>query len=238
MFRLALLAAMATCVFSASAASSASAAFTLSEELCGAGKVSFCWDSIKEGTSLRELVGVEPFQVEQLKNALLEWKSGGVTLHLECTSIKTKNGEILQTEPLVKPTIMEYEAITFTGCTFVTPKSCKVAAEITTNAISSEAVNQANVAEGIAIKPAAGETLFEFEVAGEECLGKGKDVVKGTIIGLWVEPDLDLKGHELKVEHADQNNLFVGANKATLEVLWDVKLTQLEATDFWDIALS
>jgi hypothetical protein len=232
---------IAACAVGPIFSSSATAAFTLLTEKCKEGKASICWDETELGGNLRELKGEEPLEAKSTKAALYEstFNKGAVAVHTECNKTTIKGGVILQTEPLVKGKVTDYEALVFEECKTILPANCKVPATIMTKALVSEAVNQAVVSEGELFKPAAGETWFEVKYSGEECLLKGTQSVTGTLICLWLVTGVDLKGQELICEHGESKLFFAATKeKLTFEVEFLIKLLALEGTDFWDIELS
>jgi hypothetical protein len=215
----------------------ASAAFTLTTELCKDGKVAICWEEKEKGTTLKELKGEEDFEENSTKAAVFEstFNKGAVPVKIECASAKTKGGKVVQNEPLVKATTITIAAIEFENCKLVTPKNCTVQTPIITKSLEGEAVNQAVVGEGFLFKRST-SIIVEIKYTGEECLLKGNQPVTGSQICLWKTPTEDLKEQLLTCEKSESKLFFdVTKEPASLELQAGIKFPSL--TDDWDIEL-
>jgi len=229
---------LAMLVVSAVGATTASAVFTLTEEKCVEGLVSFCWDTTEPGTNLRELKGKEEVQVKLTKNSLLEATPAGGTIHVECTeAVLGAASEVNQEKPLSEVGLVVITAITFNSCKMVKPLNCTVTAEIKTNAITGDPVSESDETQGVLFKPTTGTTFAEIKFSGEECLIKGIQKVTGEQICLWLTPLEDLKGQELICEHSESKLEFGSGTKvkATFEAEFLVKLPNVEKDNSWDI---
>jgi hypothetical protein len=236
--RLLLFALLAVVSASFAMTTTASAAFTLTTELCKEGKVAICWEEKEKGTVLKELKGEEAFEAKSTKASKLEstFNKGAVAVTIESASAKIKGGVVLQTEPLVKATVIDIEGIDFETSKSVKPANCTVPGTITTKAITGEAVSQTVVGEGVLLKPPAGEVLAELKYSGEECLLKGSQNITGSQICLWKTPTEDLKEQILTCEKSE-SKLFFGSTKELLTLELQVSIKFPGLTDAWDIEL-
>ena len=223
-------------------ASTASAAFTLSEEKCDGGKVAICWDSVNEGTNLRELVGEENYEIKLKKDSLLETALGGNGIHIECLKGKVGEGKVIQNSPLTVATTIKASKIDFEECKTLKPTNCTVPVTISTKGIAAEAVNQGIVTEGILIKSTEANELFTtITFSGAKCPLNGLSIkVKGSQVCLWLPilgPILDLKGQEAICEHGE-SKLKASEEPATFETEFLLTMPTLEKDDFWDVELA
>jgi hypothetical protein len=216
--------------------SPASAAFKLLEPKCTEGKTSICYDTLSEGTNLRELSGEQELQAK-LKTGTTatftaETKPEWILL---CTEVGLGAGSvILQAEPLVKETSLDFTSFAFKGCKVDSPSNCNIPASLTTNAITGVAVNQSVALEGWLLKPTSGGAWFELKLTGEECLLKGTQAVKGSQILLFSNDGVDLLAQEATTELAE-SKLEFGASAVKMTLVWALEITLPGLEDPWDI---
>jgi len=241
--RLCIAAVFAMCVVGGAMASSASAAFVLTEKACEPGHWAFCWEASLAGVGLQELTGEEEVTLTQVAGveALLEAKFGESIVHIECTSTSAVNGVVHQADPLKEPPFAT-GAIDFNTCTLLPPLSekCTIPALIETKALLAQNVSpEGETKPEVEFKPAEGEIFTEITFSGEKCptIIKGKQPVKGSQICIWEKPEVDLIDHNLACEESG-SKLKLGTNAATFLDLATVLFPKLEETDFWDVVLA
>jgi hypothetical protein len=231
---------------SAVGASSASAAFILTEVKCNEGSIiTLCWSKKEAGAELFELKGEEPFEAlldehELGEEHLLQVALGGEMVHIVCQDTHAE-GTAIQNEPLVKVPTVKVPTIVFSTCSLLAEGAgtkCELTKASAEKISSTELIGTPKTDEEITFKPAAGEIFAEFGIQKKgtaTCLAAGtKKVTDPTgITVLWIEPLVDLEGHLLWIK--EPTGLLVAEQEATLLDSLKVHFPTLELTDWWDI---
>ena len=233
---------LAAVIVSALGATTASAAFTLTETECKEGVPVFCYENeatkklfafkgVEEGTGTQE--SAEP---HLLKGNL------GESIRIEC-SAGTLTGNLTQEEPLVKAGTIVNTQLKFTGCkiteTAALVKKCKITLEKLDTRVLKGQLEGATDPPDLHITPGEGTTIAAFLIennGAEVCPAtvKGEKLIKGLVLCELLEAEVDAKVK--LVQCGTGSELTFGENAAEFDAEFELVLKN--TIDPWSVGLA
>jgi hypothetical protein len=144
------------------------------------------------------------------------------SLSSEITCTEATNTGTLDGNPTTSAELLKL-IVVFSGCTIPKPAGCSIPGTITTKSL--DATVSTTEDGDLTFLPESGVVFAEFNVTGEACaIALANAKVEGTLLGLVLEPEVDLEIHLIDFEKAGGESLLFEKKASELNLTEEIFL--------------